>query len=331
MHVIPSGVRLCLNKIAQNVFPGKHGKEALRHISKRLLFVCVIIVCSAVFLYGFRQSCSDKWENGWKAWKSGDPGQALKEWSAAKLFAPFDPRAPRIYYWKIRALERMGREKEASVAAALLTSRFPLNFYSIALVCDGRYPSLSRTTAAACTTSNYLRRWEKEISAASAKTGVSKNMLLAIVRQESSFNERAVSKSGAVGLMQLMPVTAKEAASRLRRTDLTPQDPAHNILMGASHFARLNKKFNGCLPMALAAYNAGGAAVSRWKQEAGELMEWIENIPYRETRVYVRAVLRNYAVYTAIEAGINHEKPVSFPFFPSEGRFSVSMKKAAEK
>ncbi len=332
MHAIPSGVRVCLNKIAQNAFCRKLRGKTVLLLSLRMLLICVLLVCSSLLVYGFRQSCQEKWESGWKAWETGDAGLALKEWSAGRFFAPFDPGAPRIYYWKIRALERLGRKKEAETAASLLASRFPLDFYCIALARDGRYPYLSQSAAAACLGSNYRRRWEKEIAAASAKTGVSKNMLMAMVRQESSFNECAVSKSGAVGLMQLMPVTARETASRLKATGLSLQDPAHNIVLGASHFARLSAKFNGCLPMALAAYNAGVTAVSRWKYSADGLMEWIENIPYRETRVYVRAVIKNYAVYTATDSGRNQGKIPSFPFFPFEGRFSVSAKKSsAEK
>ena len=332
MHAIPSGVRICLNKIAQNIVPRKHRGKILFHGPVCVLLICAILVCSAAFLYGFRHNCAEKWEKGWRAWEAGDSALALKEWSAGRFFAPLDPGAPRIYYWKIRALENMGRKKEAETAASLMASRFPLDFYTIALAGDGRYPFLSQAAASACRSANYRRRWEKEISAASAKTGVSKNMLMAIVRQESSFNECAVSKSGAVGLMQLMPFTAREAESRIRASGLSLQDPAHNIVLGASHFARLNRKFKGCLPMALAAYNAGGAAVSRWKRGSGGLMEWIENIPYRETRVYVRAVIRNYSIYTATDADRKQEDLSSFPIFPSWGRLSVSAKKSsAEK
>ena len=331
MHAIPSGVRICLNKIAQNVVTRKLRGKASLPFCGCVFLICAVLVCSAAFLYGFRHSCAEKWEKGWKAWEAGDAALALKEWSAGRFFAPFDPGAPRIYYWKIRALESLGRKKEAEAAAALLASRFPLDFYTIALAGDGRYPFLSQAAASACRGANYRRRWEKEISAAAAKTGVSKNMLMAIVRQESSFNECAVSKSGAVGLMQLMPFTAREAESRIRASGLSLQDPAHNIVLGASHFARLNKKFKGCLPMALAAYNAGGSAVSRWKRGSGGLMEWIENIPYRETRVYVRAVIRNYAIYTATDTDGKQRETSSFSIFPSWGRLSVSAKKSSSE
>ena len=136
MHAIPSGVRICLNKIAQNVVTRKLRGKASLHFCGCVLLICAVLVCSAAFLYGFRHSCAEKWEKGWKAWEAGDAALALKEWSAGRFFAPFDPGAPRIYYWKMRALESLGRKKEAEAAAALLASRFPLDFYTIALAGD---------------------------------------------------------------------------------------------------------------------------------------------------------------------------------------------------
>ncbi|MCF0247616.1 MAG: lytic transglycosylase domain-containing protein, partial [Synergistes sp.] len=146
---------------------------------------------------------------------------------------------------------------------------------------------------------SYSHRWEREINSASNKTGVSANTLRALICRESKFNERALSRAGAMGLMQLMPVTAKEAAARLKTESISPFEPKHNIILGASHFARLERRFFHRLPLAVAAYNAGASAVSRWENDAEDWVSWIEEIPYKETREYVRAVLRNIEIYNA--------------------------------
>ena len=301
MHAIPSGVKVCPNKIAQNAESRKRDKKTRGSSSSCAPLLCAMLLCLAAAFCAGRQCGGEKWARGWRAWRAGDAATAAKEWSSRPLSAPFNTGAPRIYYWKIRALEKLGREKEAATTASMMALRFPLDFYSIALAHEGHYPFLTRAVFEACGNSSYPRRWEKEISAASAKTGVSKNILFAMVRQESNFTERAVSRSGAVGLMQLMPPTAREAASRLKNDGLSPSNPAHNIMLGASHFAHLNERFARRLPMALAAYNAGAGSVSSWALYAGSWVEWIEEIPYRETRVYVRSVLKNYEIYIATD------------------------------
>ena len=132
-------------------------------------------------------------------------------------------------------------------------------------------------------------------------------LLLAIARQESNFNPNAISHAGARGVMQLMPATARQVARQNRlqysRSRLT-EDPSYNIRLGRSYLADMLKKFEGSYVLAVAAYNAGPQAVTRWLRENGDPrnsvddpIDWIELIPYGETRNYVQRVLGNLQVY----------------------------------
>lgn len=128
-----------------------------------------------------------------------------------------------------------------------------------------------------------------------------------IIRQESRFDQRAVSHAGARGLMQLMPATAKEVASRnnLRhQTAWLTSRPSHNISLGSSYLAQMVNRFNGNYAMAAAAYNAGPGRVDRWIKQFGDprtrqidLIDWVELIPIYETRNYVQRVLEGVHVY----------------------------------
>ena len=143
--------------------------------------------------------------------------------------------------------------------------------------------------------------WKIEVSAAADRTGISDVMIWSVMKQESKFRENAVSRSGALGLMQLMPSTATEEMRSLNITSSKFTDPDKNILIGASYFARLSRKFKGDLPRAIAAYNAGMMPVIRWNTlSAEDWVEWIEEIPYPETREFVRAVLQNREMYNMI-------------------------------
>ena len=129
----------------------------------------------------------------------------------------------------------------------------------------------------------------------------------AIARQESLFDREALSRAGARGLMQLMPGTAREVAGRLGigydQSRLT-RDPEYNVLLGSTYFARLLSQYGGSYPLAVAAYNAGPGNVNRWLRENGDprtsavnMVDWIEDIPFFETRNYVQRVLENAVVY----------------------------------
>jgi soluble lytic murein transglycosylase len=131
-------------------------------------------------------------------------------------------------------------------------------------------------------------------------------MIHAISRQESQFDRAAVSHAGARGLMQLMPGTAREQSGKIGLAysmDALTNDPTMSIMLGSSYFQRIYNQF-GSYPLAIAAYNAGAGNVNKWLALNGDprsgsvdMVNWIEAIPYQETRNYVQRVLENAVVY----------------------------------
>ncbi len=132
----------------------------------------------------------------------------------------------------------------------------------------------------------------------------------AIARQESEFNIGAVSKAGARGLLQLLPGTAKGVASR-NGMEFSPQklttDAAYNATLGAHFLGEQLDRFKGSYILTFAGYNAGPRRAEEWMAKYGdprgkpidEVVDWIERIPYSETRNYVQRVMENYEVYKA--------------------------------
>ena len=137
---------------------------------------------------------------------------------------------------------------------------------------------------------------------------------LAITRQESEFNANAVSGANARGLMQFIPATASSQARRMgiaHETSWLTSRPSHNLTLGSAHLYDLVSNFYGSYIMAAAAYNAGPGRPRQWVQTYGELREtdldtaidWVEKIPFSETRNYVQRVMENIQVYRARLAG----------------------------
>ena len=118
----------------------------------------------------------------------------------------------------------------------------------------------------------------------------------ALIRQESGFNPWAQSRAGAVGLMQVMPRTARSMEKVSKRSLF---DPNTNIRLGTRYVSKLVKKYNNDAELALAAYNAGGERVDEWKKryKTQDRMLFIDLIPYKETRDYVVLISRNYFWY----------------------------------
>ena len=123
-----------------------------------------------------------------------------------------------------------------------------------------------------------------------------------LIRAESVFRPNAVSHAGAVGLMQLMPATGRDVASRLGltvedRDDLL--DPPTNLILGSAYLREMLRQFDGSEPLATAAYNAGAARVADWLPQNGALPAdaWIDSIPYTETRNYVHRVMGHTVMF----------------------------------
>lgn len=132
---------------------------------------------------------------------------------------------------------------------------------------------------------------------------------LGIIRQESAFDPQAKSQAGALGMMQLLPSTAKDIAKGLKlnfHSNKLTNEPSYNIRLGQHYISQLVGRFNGSYILAIAAYNAGPARVRQWIDTYGDprsgsidAIDWIERIPFPETRNYVQRVLENTQVYRA--------------------------------
>ena len=132
-------------------------------------------------------------------------------------------------------------------------------------------------------------------------------MVYGIARQESAFDPRARSTAGALGLLQLIPSTAANTAKAIGvkySKDRLTSDPGYNATLGAAHLRELLDEFGGSYILTFAAYNAGKSRVQEWVRRFGDPrnpgvdpVDWIESIPYGETRNYVQRVLENIQVY----------------------------------
>ena len=132
-------------------------------------------------------------------------------------------------------------------------------------------------------------------------------LVAGLIREESLYNPRAVSAVGAMGLMQLMPDTAKRVARKVGMPfwQSDPEglfEPERNIRLGSWYLGELIRDFQGNLVYAVASYNAGPSAVKRWIARNGDrpLDEFIEQIGYKETRGYVKRVLGSYWIYKTV-------------------------------
>jgi soluble lytic murein transglycosylase-like protein len=144
----------------------------------------------------------------------------------------------------------------------------------------------------------YPLKYEDWIRKYSDANGVDRFTVMGLIHQESYFNAKAKSSVGATGLMQLMPATGRELAGRFH---ITPRldNPETNIRLGTAHFKMLVNLFNGSNELAIASYNAGQGRVLQWRRAApGKPMdEFIEAIPFRETRTYVKHVVMLASTY----------------------------------
>jgi soluble lytic murein transglycosylase len=166
---------------------------------------------------------------------------------------------------------------------------------------------------------DYRRAWELAYPRAHAdaarfaakEAGIPLSLVFAIAREESAFDPRAVSRSDARGLMQLLPVTGERMARglglRLDRESLF--DPAVNTRLGSRFLAQLRSRFSPAEVLAIPGYNAGPGAPARWLEERpGMAFDlWVEAIPYAETKGYTKRVISSLFVYEALFGGAPDE------------------------
>ena len=144
------------------------------------------------------------------------------------------------------------------------------------------------------------------IRAESAKNGLDPYLVASLIRQESEFNPTAISHANAYGLMQLLPSVGRQMSKEEGLGSIEPRqllDPILNIRLGTRYLRQTLDHFGGVSEYALAAYNAGDNRVTDW-QAAGPyhgIDEFVESIPFTETREYVQAILRNQDIYRGID------------------------------
>ncbi len=146
-----------------------------------------------------------------------------------------------------------------------------------------------------------------ELVADSTKNGVDPYLVASLIRQESEFNAGVISRANAYGLMQLLPGVGKSEAKKDHMKHFNANEllnPSVNLELGTANLRQVLDRFGGQVEYALAAYNAGDAPVRAWMQTGTykDIPEYVESIPYTETREYVQAILRNREIYRALYA-----------------------------
>ena len=203
------------------------------------------------------------------------PAEATAEWRAA-----YDELTPARQVPAIGLAARWGWHLQAIAAAARLGL---FNDYELL----------------------YPRPYDYDVNAAAKRTRLDVDLIYAIIRQESLYEPTAGSSAGAVGLMQLLPSTARITARRAGLpvpTRAQLELPAINIPLGTAYLADLLARFGGDTALATGGYNAGPNAVGRWlPDEQKDLDVWVENIPYNETRTYVQRVAWHALVFRWLE------------------------------
>jgi|GEM_PF-609117 len=157
--------------------------------------------------------------------------------------------------------------------------------------------------------------WRKIATESAEKAQIPTELIYSIMRQESSFNPNARSFADAFGLMQLIPEMAKRAGQSLHMNIESHEDlydPQINIPLGAIFLHQLLQHWHGQFILAVASYNANEGAIAGWirTRYKGDPLEFIEDVPYEETRAYMKLVLRNFIFYSRLNSG---GKPLPFP------------------
>ncbi|MGE0528184.1 MAG: transglycosylase SLT domain-containing protein [Bdellovibrionales bacterium] len=224
---------------------------------------------------------------------------------------------PELARWELYEVERKTRNRQ--YLRMLIGAYEGIGSYNrsagIAELAFGKEREQGLEAARALWVSTYPQAYKSEVKKAADYFGAPSEWIWSIMRAESFFKPDVISPVGAKGLMQIMPYTARNL-NRLRgETGTTVPDlldPEVNIRLGAQYLARLHQKFKGQLPLVAAAYNAGPHRVGGWLVNFGhlEMDEWVEHIPFLETRNYVKKVVRYHTFYRRLYS--SDEQPVSY-------------------
>jgi len=220
-------------------------------------------------------------ETDYLAFKSSGPVRRIKEWQALDR--------PNAAKRELTSLQRYGSDLQRFSAAKYASELGWHDNAITALAQAGYYDDVEL---------RFPTLYKKEIQAQAKKVNVDPAWAMAIARRESTFIPTAKSAVGALGLMQIMPNTARHITGK-RVTEQQLYNPVTNINYGTYYLNYLLKK-HGNVVFATAAYNAGPSRVNAWVPKDGQvpLDIWIETIPFKETRDYVKNVLMYYQVYS---------------------------------
>jgi peptidoglycan lytic transglycosylase len=269
---------------------------------------------------------------------SGRTTPPVAHFSPAAATLPADPLEPLqadAAYARVEALRAVGLESFADEEMAEMARRAlgdPKLLYALsaAYVQDTRYHlalrilrrhfyPLVQTAAAAVPRAFwemlYPIGWQSELREAAGRAAIDPLLVAAVVREESSFYPKARSRVGARGLMQLMPETARPMAEARRMGLHNPElldDPATNLEIGSAYLGVLLREF-GDARLAAAAYNAGPARVREWwgTRRSDDLEVWVEQIPFDETRGFVKRVMLSWNQYRRLYGGSVAAEPAA--------------------
>jgi soluble lytic murein transglycosylase len=220
-----------------------------------------------------------------------EPGPAVEELEAMDCFTP--TATDELFLLCAALLQDYGAEGNATTIARRRVQRV------MSSAPKGPQLALWRVV--------FPRAYNPQIEEAAEPNRLPPAFVRAIAREESSFNPRAVSPANAYGLIQLIRSTAKQHAQPLGLASdpESLKNPKINLAIGTAFMRVLFEKYKGNFAIVPAAYNAGPGAADKWIRERGHmpLDEWIETIPYNETRKYTRRVLQSYGVYTWLDKG----------------------------
>ena len=234
---------------------------------------------------------------------------SLTDWPRAKTLAQiqlFELAAQELQY---RPAYGSSRALDFQIAQLLVKAR---NFYQSTVVLRRVFPDYLDLPFNALPREIwemfYPVNYEDIIQREAAKYAIDPFLIMALIRQESAFNPKAVSSANAHGLMQLLPSTARRLARGMklpRPSTARLHEPEVNIQLGMRYFSDLLKQFDGQTEKVLASYNAGEHRVESWMSEGtyADSAEFVDTIPFSETRNYVKIINRNYFFYKALYGG----------------------------
>lgn len=250
------------------------------------------------FINKQQEFAAKRWDAGCKAWGRENYAAAYKNWKLFDLQLKLVRRPAKFIYWQAKALEKMGNGKAAKKLQHKLLAKYPTDYYAfLTAPSAGGITEKNKEKLLKNLSKKFQMPYPDEVARASEKSGIKQPLIWAVMKRESKFNPAALSNSGAQGLMQLMPATADYVALQNGIINYDLRSPADNIMLGALQLKALCNQFDGNVVYALAAYNAGASNVNSWRKNRKDTERWVEDIPFIETREFVRCVMENFAVY----------------------------------